>query len=306
MAQQPGKVHRIGYLQIAPREAQVHLIEAFERGLTERGYVVGRDILIEYRFADGKPERLDKLADDLVRLKVDVIVTGVNPNTRAAQRATRTIPIVMAISYFPVEGGLVQSLGRPGGNITGLVADTGEEGAKHLQILREATPKLTRVAVLSEAGLGYTEHLLRRLDEAARRLGVVVVPFEIRGAEDVQRVFGEIERARADGLMVLGGSVPLANRDSIISMSAKAKLPAIWVDRQIVQDGALMSYGADRADLFRRAAGYVDRILKGAKPADLPIEQPTRYVLAVNLKTAKALGITIPKTLLLQADYVVE
>ena len=305
-AQQAGKVPRVGYLQIAPREAQVHLIEGFERGLAERGLVVGRDVLIEYRFADGKPERLDKLADELVRLRVDVIVTGVNPNTLAAQRATKTIPIVMAISYFPVESGLVQSLGRPGGNITGLVADAGEEGGKRLQILREATPKLTRVAVLSEPGLGYGDHLLKRLESAARSLGVVVVPVEIRGAEDVQRVFGEIERARVDGLMVLGGSVPLANRDRIISMSAKAKLPAIWVDRQSVQDGALLSYGADRVDLFRRAAGYVDRILKGAKPADLPIEQPTKYVLAINLKAAKALGIAIPQTLLLRADHVVE
>ena len=305
-AQQTAKVYRIGYLQIAPRAAQVHLIEAFERGLTERGYVVGRDILIEYRFADGKPERLDKLADEMVRLKVDLIVTGVNPNTQAAQRATKTIPIVMAISYFPVESGLVKSLGRPGGNVTGLVADTGEEGAKHLQLLREAAPKLTRVAVLSEAGLGHTEHVLRRLGQAAGSLGVVVVPFEMRGAEDVGRIFGEIERAKVDGLMVLGGSIVLANRDSIIGMSAKAKLPAIWVDRQIVQDGALMSYGADRADLFRRAAGYVDRILKGAKPAELPVEQPTQYVLAINLKTANALGITIPKALLLQANHVVQ
>ena len=305
-AQEAAKTPRVGYLQIAPRDAQVHLIEGFERGLTERGLVVGRDVLIEYRFADGKPERLDKLADELVHLGVDVIVTGVNPNTRAAQRATKTIPIVMAISYFPVESGLVQSLGRPGGNITGLVADAGEEGAKRLQILREATTKLTRVAVLLEPGLGYGDHLLKRLESAARSLGVVVVPLEIRGAEDVQRVFGEIERARVDGLMVLGGSVPLANRDRIISMSAKAKLPAIWVDRQSVQDGALLSYGADRVDLFRRAAGYVDRILKGAKPADLPIEQPTKYALAINLKTAKSLGIAIPQTLLLLADHVVE
>lgn len=305
-AQQPGKAHRIGYLQIAPREAQVHLIAAFERGLTERGYVVGRDILIEYRFADGKPGRLDNLAEDLVRLKVEVIVTGVNPNTRAAQRATKTIPIVTAISYFPVESGLVQSLGRPGGNVTGLAADTGEEGAKRLQILREVAPKLARVAVLSEVGMGYEEHLLRRLEEAARSLGVVVVPLRVRRAEDVQRAFSEVERAKADGLMVLGGSIPLANRGSIISQSAKAKLPAIWVDRQSVEDGALISYGADRAELFRRAAGYVDRILKGAKPADLPMEQPTEYVRAVNLKTVKALGITIPKTILLQADHVFE
>ncbi len=212
----------------------------------------------------------------------------------------------MAISYFPVESGLVQSLARPGGNTTGLVADAGEEGAKRLQILREVAPKLTRVAVLSEPGLGYERHLLRRLEDAARGLGVAIVPLEIRRAEDVERVFGEIERARVDGLMVLGGSIPLANRGNIIRLSAKAKLPAIWVDRQIVQDGALLSYGADRVDLFRRAAGYVDRILKGAKPADLPIEQPTTYALAINLKTAKALGLAIPRTLLLLADHVVE
>ena len=305
-AQQTGKVHRVGYLQIAPRDAQFHLIDAFERGLTERGYVVGRDVLIEYRFADGMPERLDQLADDLVRLKVDVIVTGVNPNTRAVQRATKSIPIVMAISYFPVEVGLVQSLARPGGNTTGLVADTGEEGAKRLQILREATPTLNRVAVLWQRGLGFEEHLLKRLEGAARSLGVVIVPLETRGAEDVRRSFREIERVKVDGLMVLGGSIALANRGSIIDLSAKPKLPAIWVDNQSVQEGALLSYGADRSDLFRRAGGYVDRIFRGAKPADLPIEQPTKYVLAVNLKTAKALGITIPQTLLLRADHVVE
>ena len=305
-AQQAGKVHRLGYLQISPREAQVHLVEAFERGLTEHGYVVGRDVVIEYRFADGKPERLDKLADDLVRLKVDVIVTGVNPNTRAAQRATKTIPIVMAISFFPVEDGLVASLGRPGGNVTGLIRDSGEEVGKRLQLLREATPKLTRVAVLSDAGLGYPEHLLRKLEGAARSLGVVVVPLEIHGSEDIQRVFVEIQRVKADGLMVLGGPISLANRASIISISAKTKLPAIWSDKQFVEDGALMSYGADQTELFRRAAGYVDRILKGAKPADLPLEQPTRYVLAINLKTAQALGMTIPQTLLLQANHLVE
>ncbi len=212
----------------------------------------------------------------------------------------------MAISYFPVESGLVQSLGRPG-----------ETSRASLRMLARKVPNVCRFFVkrrpsslgspsFRNRDLATREHLLRRLEGAARSLGVVVVPLEIQGAEDVQRVFGEIERAKVDGLMVLGGSVPLANRDRIISMSAKAKLPAIWVDRQIVQDGALLSYGADRVDLFRRAAGYVDRILKGAKPADLPIEQPTKYVLAINLKTAKALGITIPQTLLLLADHVVE
>lgn len=307
VAQQTGKVYRVGYLQIAPRAVQEHLIEAFERGLAERGYVVGRDVLIDYRFADGRPERLAKLAGDLVGRKVDVIVTGINPNTRAAQSATKTIPIVMAISYFPVEDRLVQSLARPGGNTTGLVADSGdEEAAKRLQILREAVPKLSRVAVLADGGLGFPNHLLRKLEDAARTLGVMVVPLEIHGPEDVQRVFLEIERAKADGLMVLGGSIPLANRTRIIAMSAMSRLPAIWVDKQMVEDGALMSYGADRADLFRRAAGYVDRIFKGARPADLPLEQPARYVLAVNLKTAKALGLKMPQTVLLRADHVIE
>ena len=305
-AQQTGRVYRVGYLQTAPRKPQVHLIEAFERALSERGYSVGRNVLIEYRFADGKVERLPELAADLVRLKVDVIVTGVNPNVRAAQRATTTIPIVMATSYYPVEEGLVASLGRPGGNVTGLTQDTGEEVGKRLQFLREARPGLTRVAALSGAGMSYNSIVLKKLEGVARGLGVAVMPFEIRGAEDVGYAFAEMERAKVEGLIVFAGPITLANRANIIGMAAKKRLPAIWHDKQHVLDGALLSYGPDLADLFRRAAGYVDRILKGAKPADLPIEQPTKYVLAINLKTAKALGVTIPPSLLLQADHVIE
>jgi putative ABC transport system substrate-binding protein len=305
-AQQAGKVYRVGYLQISPRNAQVHLIEAFERGLSERGYSVGRNVLIEYRFANGKVERLPELAAELVRLKVDVIVTGVNPNVRAAQRATATIPIVMALSYYPVEDGLVASLGRPGGNVTGLTHDAGEEVGKRLQLLREVTPRLTRVATLSGAGMSYNSIYVKTLEKAAGALRVPVVPIEIRGAEDVGHAFAEIERAQASGLVLFIGPIILANRASIITMAAKKKLPAIWPDQQYVIDGALMSYGADVSDLFRRAAGYVDRILKGAKPADLPIEQPTKYVLAINLKTAKALGLTVPPSLLLRADHIIE
>ena len=306
IAQQAGKVYRVGYLQISPRNAQVHLIEAFESGLSERGYSVGRNVLIEYRFADGKTERLPGLAAELVRLKVDVIVTGVNPNVRAAQTATATIPIVTAISLYPVEDGLVASLGRPGGNVTGLTQHAGEEVAKRLQLLREATPGLTRVAALSGSGMSYNPFMFKTLEGAAGGLGMTVLPLEIRGAEDVVRAFAEIERAQVGGLVVFSGPIPLANRASIISMAAKRKLPAIWPDRLYVLDGALMSYGPDVVDLYRRAAGYVDRILKGAKPADLPFEQPTRFVLSVNLRTAKALGITIPQSILLQANHIVD
>ena len=305
MAQQSGKVYRIGYLTISPRETQSHLIEAFERGLTERGYVLGRDIFIEYRFADGRLERLQRLADDLERAKVDVIVTGVNPNVRAAQRATSSIPIVAANAYLPVEERFVQSLSRPGGNITGLTTDAAEEIGRRLQLLQQAVPGISRVAAIYGTGEAYATLAIERLEHHARTLGVTIVPIEVRAPEDLERAFSEIKRQRADALIGFGAAT-LTNRASIIRMSAQARIPTIFTDKQYVDDGALMSYGVDLSDLFRRAAGYVDRILKGAKPADLPVEQPTRYVLAVNLRTAKALGITIPQTLLLQADHVVE
>lgn len=304
IAQQAGKVHRIGYLQTAPRNVQLDLIEAFEGGLRERGYVVGRNVLIEYRFADGKLERLPALADDLVRLKVDVIVTGVNANVRAAQRATTTIPIVTAISYYPVEDGIVASLGRPGANVTGLTQDSGEEVGKRLQLLQQVVPRLTRVATLSGAGMSYNSIAVKKIEGAARALGITVLPFEIQGAGDVERTFAEIERARAEGVIVLSGPIIYAQRASIISITTKKRLPTVWDGHQAALEGALMAYGADILDLFRRATDYVDRILKGAKPADLPMEQPTRYVLAINLKTARALGVTIPPSLLLQAKVI--
>jgi putative ABC transport system substrate-binding protein len=304
-AQPSAKVHRIGYLTISPREAQTHLIEAFERGLSDRGYVVGGDVSIEYRFAEGKLELLQGLADDLVRLKVDVIVTGVNPNVRAAQRATRTIPIVAANVYLPVEEGFVKSLGRPGGNVTGLTTDAAEEIGRRLQLLRQAVPGVSRVAAIHGAGESYAMVAIERLKHHARALGVTVVPIEVRGPDDLERAFSEARRQKADALIGFGAAT-LANRAGIIRLATQARMPTIFTDKQYVDDGALMSYGADLSDLFRRAAGYVDRILKGAKPADLPIEQPTRYVLAVNLGTARALGIVLPQALLLQADHVVD
>ena len=305
-AQQAQRVYRIGYLQVAPRDVQVHLIDAFEDGLRKQGYSFGRDIVIEYRFADGDVDRLPNLAADLVRLKVDVIVTGVNANTRAAKRATTTIPIVMATSLYPVEDGLVASLGRPGGNITGLTQETGEEITKRLQLLRETVPKLARVAVVSGAGMSFNAHFVKTLEKTARRLGIAVVPVEIRGAEDIEAAFAELERSRAGGVIVVGGPITLAQQATINDTSIKKRLPAIWSDKQRVVNGALMSYGADVTDLFVRAAGYVNRILKGALPADLPIEQPTKFVLAVNLKAAKALGLTIPPSVLLRADTIIE
>src|SRR5450631_3337402 len=306
MAQQARTMHRIGFLLLSPRDVQLHLIAAFEAGLREKGYTPGREVAIEYRSADGHSDQLSILAAELVRLGVEVIVTGVNPNTVAAKRATSTIPIVMASSFFPVEYGLVASLARPGGNVTGLTQEAGEEVAKRLQLLREVVPKLTRVATLSGVGMTYSPYFVQRLQEASRGLGVSVLPFEFQGADDVGKVFFEIEHVRADGLIVFGGPITVGQRSAIVSLTIERRLPAVWSDKQFVLDGGLMSYGADVADLFRRSAGYVDRILKGAKPADLPVEQPTKFVLAINLKTAMALGITIPQSLLLRADEVIQ
>ena len=305
-AQQTGAMHRIGFLLLSPRDVQLHLIEAFEAGLREKGYTPGREVVIEYRSADGHSDQLPILAAELVRLGVDVIVTGVNPNTLAAKRATSTIPIVMASSFFPVEDGLVASLARPGGNVTGLTQEAGEEVAKRLQLLREVVPRLTRVATLSGVGMTYNPYFVQRLQEASRGLGVSILPFEIQGADDVGKVFVEIERARADGLIVFGGPITIGQRSAIVTRTAEKRLPAVWTDKQFVLDGGLMSYGADVADIWRRSAGYVDRILKGAKPADLPVEQPTKFVLAINLKTANQLGLTIPRSLLQRADVVIQ
>jgi putative tryptophan/tyrosine transport system substrate-binding protein len=305
-AQQAGKVYRIGFLLFSPLDVQRYLIAAFEAGLREQGYTPGREVMIEYRSAEGHSDQLPILAGELVRLGVNVIVTGVNPNTVAARRATSTIPIVMASSFFPVEDGLVASLARPGGNVTGLTQEAGEEVAKRLQLLREVVPKLTRVATLSGVGMTYNPYFVKKLQDASRGLGVSILPFEFQGPDDVGKVFFEVERARADGMIVFGGPITISQRSAIVSLTTEKRLPAVWSDKQFALDGGLMSYGADVADLFRRSAGYVDRILKGAKPADLPVEQPTKFVLAINLKTAKALGLTIPQSLLLRADEVIQ
>jgi ABC-type uncharacterized transport system substrate-binding protein len=306
-AQQVGKVWRIGYLQGSSREAQPHLIQAFEDGLRERGYTLGRDLVIEYRFADGHVERLPELAAELVRLKVDVIVTGVNPGTIAAKKATATIPIVMAGSFNPVEEGLVASLAHPGGNVTGLTLDPGAEIlTKRLQLLREINPKLSRVAALSSIGMSYNQSQVKALEDAGRGLGITIVPVGFRGADDIGEAFTGIRSARAGAVIVSSGPVVLERRTRIADLALKNRLPAIGTDRQHARSGFLMSYGTSVAEQWRRAAGYVDRILKGAKPADLPVEQPTKFELVVNLKTAKTLGLTIPPSLLQRADEVIQ
>ncbi len=305
--QQAGKVARIGYLLTATREQQAQLARAFEEGLRDLGYVPGRNVVIEYRFADGKLEWLPQLAQDLVRLKVDVIVTGSNPHVIAAKQATTTIPIVMVASTDPVGTGLVASISRPGGNVTGLTADVGTEmGGKRLQLLKEFVPRLSRVAVLVDPGFPPAPANFKAMETPARALGMTVVRFDARGPGDLEGVFAAMTRTRAGALAVAGGPVLFMMRNQIAQLALRNRLPSIYgVTSEFVEAGGLMSYGVNLRDLYRRAATYVDKILKGAKPADLPIEQPTKFELVINLKTAKALGLTIPPSLLQRADEVI-
>jgi len=306
-AQQAGKVARIGYLLGAAREQTSPLEKAFQDGLSDLGYVPGRNVVIEYRFADGKPERLPQLAQDLVRLKVDVIVTGSNPHVIAAKQATTTIPIVMVYVRDPVGAGLVASVSRPGGNVTGLSQDVGAEIlGKRLALLKELVPKLSRVAVLVNPGFPPALAALKAMEAPARTLGMTVARFDARGPGDLEGVFAAVTRARSDALVITGGPVMFNMRTQIAQLALRHRLPSISATTEDVEAGGLMSYGASLTDQWRRAATYVDKILKGAKPADLPVEQPTKFDLLINLKTAKALGLTIPPSLLARADQVID
>ena len=306
-AQQAGQVARIGVLLALAREQMSHLVKAFEDGLRDLGYVPGRNVVIESRFADGKLERLPQLAQDLVRLRVDVIVTGSNPHVIAAKQATTTIPIVMVYVRDPVGAGLVASVSRPGGNVTGLSMDVGAEIAgKRLALLKEVVPRLSRVAVLVFPGFPSALAALEAMEAPARTLGMTVVRFDARGPGDLEGVFAAVTRARFDALVVTGGPVQFNMRTQIAQLALRHRLPSISSITEDVEVGVLMSYGASLSDQWRRAATYVDKILKGAKPADLPVEQPTKFELIINLKTAKALGLTIPPSLLAQADQVLE
>jgi ABC-type uncharacterized transport system substrate-binding protein len=307
-AQQAAKIARIGFLalNLAP---SLHLREAFRQGLRDLGYVEGRSLVIEYRDAEGKPERLPALAAELVALKVDVILASGEPHALAAKQATKTIPIVFTVAADPVASGLVTSLARPGGNVTGLSSVAPELVGKRLELLKQAVPGVSRVAVLWQPG-GADERtekdLLKEAEVVARTLGVRLQFVEARGPADFDRAFSDMTRARAGALTVLGSSMFVNERKRLVGLAAKHRLPAVYTSRESVDAGGLMAYGANFADLFRRAATYVDKILKGAEPADLPVEQPTKFELVINLKAAKALGLTIPPSLLGRADEVIQ
>ena len=308
-AQQPKKVHRIGYLSATDPTSDSARAEAIRLALRELGYVERQNIAIEYRYAEGKRERLPELAAELVRLKVDIIVaSGADTLVRAAKNATKTIPIVMSgRGIDPIEAGLVESLARPGGNVTGLTNLTGELGGKRLELLKEAVPKLARVAMLYDpAALGSVRQLKEDLPVTARALGLTIRSWEARATNDFEKVFAALNKQRPDGLYVAGGSVMAANQKRIVAFALKSRLPSMYFTREFVDAGGLMSYGADQADSYRRVAYFVDRILKGAKPADLPIEQPTKFELVINLKTAKQIGVNIPQSLLYRADKVIK
>jgi putative tryptophan/tyrosine transport system substrate-binding protein len=307
-AQQAAKIARIGFLSLnlAPNP---HLPEAFRQGLRDLGYVEGRNVVIEYRDAEGKPERFPALAAELVALKVDVILVGSTPQALAAKQATKTIPIVFIGTADPVGSGLVTSLARPGGNVTGLSNLAAELVGKRLEQLMQAVPGVTRVAVLWHPGnLGdrTEKEMLKAADVAARALGVRLQFVEARGPADFDRAFSDMTRAYAGALTVLPSNMFSNERRRLVDLAAKNRLPAVFPFRDFADAGGLMAYGPNLADLSRRAATYVDKILKGAKPADLPVEQPTKFELVINLKTAKALGLTIPQSVLGRADEVIQ
>jgi putative ABC transport system substrate-binding protein len=305
--QAAAKVPRIGFLALNPG-ANPHLREAFLQGLRDLGYVEGRNVVIEYRSAEGKLERLRALAAELVALKVAVIVTGGGtPTALAAKEATRTLPIVFTSATDPVTDGLVTSLAHPGGNVTGLSNLAPELVGKCLEQLKEAVPQVSLVAVLWQPGaVGGRTDMLKPAEVAARALGVRVQFVEARGPADFDRAFSDMTRARAGALAVLGSAIFNSERRRLVDLAAKHRLPTVYTSRDFVDAGGLMTYGVNLADLFRRAAAYVDKTLKGTKPGDLPVEQPTKFELMINLKTAKALGLTIPPSLLQRADEVIE
>jgi putative ABC transport system substrate-binding protein len=302
-AQQPVKLPRIGLLRVgSPPDP---FVEAFREGLRDLGYVEGKSIVIEYRWAEGKPERLTELAADLARLGVDVIVPGGNAATRAGQITTSTIPIVMSGTTDPVTSGFVTSLARPGGNITGSATLLQDLAAKRLELLKEILPKVSRVGVLFYDPAA-NPFELRETQETAPNLGVQLSILEIRDHNDFENAFNVAKTARSGAITVLGSAFFYAHRARIVELAAKSRLPAIYEHREFVEAGGLISYGPNFRDLFRRAATYVDKVLKGTKPADLPVEQPTKFELATNLKTAKQIGLTIPPNILARADRVIK
>ena len=304
-AQQPVKVPRIGVLTRASPGPSANL-EAFRQGLRELGYVEGKNIVVEYRYAEGKSDRLPELVSELLHLKVNVIVVSGTGPTSAAKRATSTIPIVMAQSSDPVGSGVIASLARPGGNVTGLTTIAAELSGKRLELLKEASPSVSRVAVLWDPDSPGPVVAFKETQVVAQTLGVQLQSLEARSPNDFEGAFKAATRERAGALTVLASLLTLTYRKPIVNLAAKNRLPATYPDSQFVEAGGIMSYGTDVADLWRRAATYVDKILKGAKPGDLPVEQPTKFELVINLKTAKQIGLTIPPNVLARADKVIK
>ena len=304
-AQQAGKVPRIGFLFYGSPGPSPE-IDAFRQGLRELGCIEGQNITIEYLFASGRVERLPELAAELVRLKLDVIVTPGTPASVAAKQATSTIPIVFAGVADAVGAGLVVNFARPGGNITGLTGISAELGGKRLELLKEVAPKASRVAVLYNPADRSNVLVLKELQESARALRLTLQPLGVRGPGEFEGAFVAMSRKGAHALFGAAGVLTTEHRKTIVDLAAKSRIPAMWGERQFVDAGGLMSYAVNFYDQVRRAATYVDKILKGAKPADLPVEQPTKFELVINLKTAKALGLTVPPSLLQRADEVIQ
>jgi putative tryptophan/tyrosine transport system substrate-binding protein len=306
-AQPAGKVSRIGFLFFGAPGPSAE-VDAFRQGLRELGYIEGQNATIEYRFAGGQVERLPELASELARLKVDVIVASNTPSAMAAKAATSTIPIVFAVVADAVGAGLISNFARPGGNITGLTSISSELSGKRLELLKEVAANASRLAVLYNPSDRSNVLMLKELQESARVLGLIVHPLEVRAPGDFGGAFAAMSRERDSVLFVAAGVLTLEhrNRKALVDLATKSRIPAMWGHRQFVEAGGLMSYAVNFYDQLRRAAIYVDKILKGAKPGDLPVEQPTRYELIINLKTAKALGLTIPQSLLVRADEVIQ
>lgn len=302
--QTAAKVHRVSFLGTNPPQAIQHLLTALTEGLRSHGYAEGRNLVLEYRHSDGKTERLPELAAELVRSRPDVIVTGTNPGTHAAKRATQTIPIVMIVGTDVVNEGFAASLGRPGGNITGLTWDVGVVTmAKRFDFLKDALPKLSRVAVLWDPGADAAAFEFAIKDGAAS-VGLKLIWLKV--TDDLEALFAEAQRAGAEAIFTGGGGRLFRLRKEVVALAARYRLPDTHYSAEFVEAGGLMSYAPNLPDMFRRAATHIDKILRGAKPAELPVEQPTRIDLVVNLKTAKALGLSLPNSLLVRADRIIE
>ena len=305
-AQQPARIHRIGILIPTSESNLSARVETFRQRLRELGYVEGKNIFIEYRYADGKLERLPDLADELVRLKVDVIVTPGGSAILAAKKASATIPMVFAAAPDPVGSGLVSSLARPGGNITGLSMMAPDLEGKRLELLKDAFPKVARVAFLRDRSGARGNLALTEMEAAAKALGLKLLSLEVRSLDDFEGAFARAKKERAQALITTTGALINTQQRRVLDFAAKNRLPAIYHYSEFVEAGGLMSYGPDNTDLWRRAADFVDKILKGTKPADMPVEQPTKFEFLINLKTAEQIGLTIPQKVLARADKVIK